>query len=643
MQKSAVAGGTAARREGSAAELVDRLLGRASLGSLEAPEILSIGLTVVGVLLIGFSLATARLRLDDFGIAGSLSIAYTIGVACLPLAAGLIWVRPRRLAPLLVLQVALFVLTIWLTPLALEGTARFRTSYVSFGFLDPLLAGQGLQPNRIVYHNWPVFPLVMAAIVAVGHVSAQAMMGWFPATIILLYLVPLGALLQLTSTARLSSTGASAADDLPTAGGAGVSNDAGQEGPPGGIRAVGALRGSALRLRTGVGAIHPLTWVAGLWFFVVFDWTGQDYFSPQALAYLLFLAWATLLAYVALRREGQFDLPMTALAIAIFTAIVLTHVLTAMVALGTLIALTATRMARRPTLIVTCALIFLAWNVYVAAPFYRFYGDLVTSTLLALGDFFKQNLSNRVDGTAQHQEVALLRIVAALLAFGLGGLALLVSRVTEGRFSREVRLAVAFLIGIAVVAPVSVYGGEMLIRALLFGLPFLAILVVRAAGSRLMRWTLVAALVVMGPLQLITHYGNERYDYVSPDELAGFQFVENLGQANVFGGFPSADFRNVVQLDWRNAVVPAPRQPLSISDFQAPQNHKWRHPEWPVYVALSRGDIAAAEIFYKQGDVVAQVQRLLASSPSKYKLVFSNPDFVVYRWLGAPPTSGGKP
>ncbi len=70
-------------------------------------------------------------------------------------------------------------------------------------------------------------------------------------------------------------------------------------------------------------------WWAGVWFFYLFNWTGQDYFAPQALAFLLFLCLLALFAHVTARREGYFAAPSMALVLGLYGCLVLTHVLTA--------------------------------------------------------------------------------------------------------------------------------------------------------------------------------------------------------------------------------------------------------------------------------------------------------------------------
>ena len=195
------------------------------------------GLLAFAVTLAVGGVAGSSLRLDGYGLAASLPPAYFLGLICLPLASGIQWLRGRHASTTaIVFHVVLFVLIVWLTPLLLEWTPRFRTSYVNFGYVDPVLRGVGLLPDRFIYHNWPLFPIVMAAVVGATGISPTLLMAVFPVVMMLAYLVPLGAILR---TIAIHGTGAG--DDS------------------GGVRSLGQV-----------------AWPAGLWLFAVFNWTSQD-------------------------------------------------------------------------------------------------------------------------------------------------------------------------------------------------------------------------------------------------------------------------------------------------------------------------------------------------------------------------------
>ena len=109
----------------------------------------SIALTVTALVLLILSLAVgSELVLDDFGLASGLDTLYFVGLALLPAASYLEWRRGERAAVwLIVLQLVLFIAIVWITPTILEDAPRFRTSYVNYGYVDPLVRGDGLDPG----------------------------------------------------------------------------------------------------------------------------------------------------------------------------------------------------------------------------------------------------------------------------------------------------------------------------------------------------------------------------------------------------------------------------------------------------------------------------------------------------------------
>ena len=80
---------------------------------------------------------------------------------------------------------------------------------------------------------------------------------------------------------------------------------------------------------------------------------------------------------------GDAGVPTGAATVILFTLITATHVLSAVVALFVITALTLTRQLKRPTLLLLCLLVFVAWQAYAAAPFYEFYGHRLLQTVFA--------------------------------------------------------------------------------------------------------------------------------------------------------------------------------------------------------------------------------------------------------------------
>jgi hypothetical protein len=151
---------------------------------------------------------------------------------------------------------------------------------------------------------------------------------------------------------------------------------------------------------------------------------------------------------------------------------------------------------------------------------------------------------------------------------------------------------------------------------------------------------MLATFVVMAPLHILTEYGNEQLDYVSSGEIAGMEYVSTLAPANVFGGFPAGSTYNMIKLDARNAFTFAAGEPTSLADYANPWRlYTWTHKDWPLYVCISRGDVADMTLFTNRPDFIDQATAQMEADPN-YLRVYQNADFAVYLYL---PSAGGQP
>ena len=586
-----------------------------SRGRVRLPGLASTGLTVGAVALIVFALLGSEFRLDDFGLAAGLDPMYYVGLALLPVASYIEWRRGARAAPWLIfVQLVLFIVLVWVTPFVLEQTPRFRASYVNYGYVDPIVRGEGLIPSRLIYHNWPLFPLLMAALVSAG-VDELALLTWFPVVAMLLYLIPLAAIVWILWSAQVTVEREGQPEPVPT------------------LHWPGDAEPEAEIVER---APTPPYWVLALWAFPVLNWTGQDYFSPQAFVFLIFLTWVVVVAYVALRRGGQLGLATLLLTIGLYAVIVMTHVLTALVALSILFTLVLTRLVRPWLVLIACGLVFLVWQVYVATPFFESYRTQLLQTVLDLPSFLELNLSNRIRGSDGHAFIAQLRVIVTVVAFGVGAIAAVL--VGRRQWTRPLQFVIAYVLGVAIVAPLTVYGGEMLIRSLLFVLPMVAAVAAMSLRIRAFAILFTLIIILMAPIHVLTHFGNELYDYVSAGEIQGFDFIARQGPANVIGGAPAGQFENTADLDYRHSTLPMAGGPSGLAGYERPRDYAWADEDLPIYVVVSNGDDAAMRLFRNIPGFKDDVEAFAASNPD-YVPVFSNDDISIWLWTPRQPAA----
>ncbi|MFF8510803.1 hypothetical protein ACF064_22200 [Streptomyces sp. NPDC015492] len=293
-----------------------------------------------------------------------------------------------------------------------------------------------------------------------------------------------------------------------------------------------------------------LVWT-GVWIFQLANWVGQDYLSPQGFSYLLYL---TVFAVVvrhfvlpgsagALRDRAALDPaaaavppPTTtrqrAVAVLFLLPVVATinasHQLTPVMLCASLFALCLTRRYRNLGLLAVTGLTMLVWNLTMGR-------ELFLETLGTLREKAGDLLGNSRPGFAGDPTGPGPELVGSaniLMVLALGGLA--VAAVLLRR--RLVRSALPLLLTAAAPLPafaVNDYGGEMIFRVYLFGLPgaafFAAAALVPATGAagraasiarRTAAVALPVTLVAMLAGFLPSYYGKEGMHYAPPGETA---------------------------------------------------------------------------------------------------------------------------
>jgi hypothetical protein len=324
-------------------------------------------------------------------------------------------------------------------------------------------------------------------------------------------------------------------------------------------------------------------WFAALLFILV-QWIGQDYFSPQGFTFALYLAFVAILLRWFGRVEprtkpippkglrkwiGKLDamtpgelantgtfradkLLMLLMLIALFLASVASHQITPFMMLGVL---TAFLLFKRTTL--TWALPFflglmvLAWISYMTVGFWASQIDTIFGGLGNIVQNLRSNTGDRIEGTDPAHAIVLqarLGILAVILGCAAAGL---FRRLRRGVFDRSALI----LLCVPVLAlALQSYGGEIGLRIYMFALPGACLLAAYAffpnlpADSadvrdetvplrkrnvrfnpqltRKISLVLAACFAVMFAMAfLVARYGNEKFERVTTGEVAALHYV----------------------------------------------------------------------------------------------------------------------
>ncbi|MER8235483.1 hypothetical protein [Streptomyces sp. NPDC094049] len=346
-----------------------------------------------------------------------------------------------------------------------------------------------------------------------------------------------------------------------------------------------------------------LVWTA-VWIFQLANWVGQDYLAPQGLAYILHL---TVLAVVLrhfvrpgsagrLRDRAHLDPaaatvppPTTtrqrAVCVAILAPLIFAvnavHQLTPVMLCMSLAALTLTRRYRNYGLLAVAAGLMLLWDLTMGRPLFMETLGTLRESIGRLTQNSRAGYAGQLTGPGP-ELAGRAGIAMALAIVLLAGVAVVARR-------RLTRGALPLLLVSAAPVPlfaVNDYGGEMLFRVYLFGLPGAAFfaaaaLVPAAAGARRSRGAVVRrrATAVALPVVLVVllagflpaYYGKDAMYYTPPAETRLVtRAIDRLPEGGLLlatsGSFPQALHRYDRVEHWFFAEQELPENEKMLAD-----------------------------------------------------------------------------
>ena len=460
-----------------------------------------VGLWVDGVLNVAIN------RMNDFGLISVLPWQVLLSVAILT-AATVVLMRPDRPDPVVMtLYLVVLVVMLYAIPALVEQVAHFSTNWVHEGFIEYIRRTGAVAPQLEARFDWPGFFILaafLAQVAGIGNPVGYA--NWAPVYFNFLYLLALAVIFRsLTRDPRL-------------------------------------------------------IW-AGLWLFALGNWVGQDYFSPQALAYFLDLAilgvvltwfrvarprseriaarlarmghgtgrWAVR-AYEFLTPDDEPPRPargaqlaaLLVLLVVIFAFIAYSHQLTPFFLSFALLGLAVFNRLSARTLPVIFGVITVAWVSYMTVPFLTGHVASLLSEVGRLGDTVGTNVVQRIQGSEDHQTVVTIRLAFTLAVWAVAAAGAIV-RYVDGR--RDLSLILLAVAPVPLVG-LQAYGGELVLRLYLFTLPMAAFLAAGliygrpgAGPGRARQGLAVVVTLALVVTFFVTRYGNERADLMTTAEV----------------------------------------------------------------------------------------------------------------------------
>jgi hypothetical protein len=570
-------------------------------------------LTLAAVAVWASGLGSIDLRkMNDLGLISVLPVRMLVAMGLLAISFALsLQMRAVRDVVLFVHTLAL-ILMIYALPILVEDVPRLAAAWRHSGVIEYIGRVGDIDPTIDAYFNWPGFFIADAFLVDVaGLESALTVARWAPVFFNLIFLAPLLVIFRTATTDK------------------------------------------------------RLVW-GGVWFFYLTNWVSQDYFSPQAFGFFLYLVVIAALLRWFSQTEADAELTTPALwrwtsatppaheietaespgrrtgilaaLMLLVAAIVPSHQLTPFAALAgftTLVGFNRCQIRRLPLL---TAVLIGTWMTFMAAAYLAGHlGDLL-SQVGELGTTVDANVRARVGGSPEHLLVVYARL-------GVTGALWLFAAVGGYRAYQEGRQWLPF--ALLAVAPFPLmalqpYGGEMLLRVYMFSLPFVAFfcasLFVSSSGAG--RWTRTAALgcvsVVLLTALLVNRYGNERMEYFTTGEVRAVEHLYEIaepGSLVIVGtrNFPQS-FRSYEQLDYELVAERPDWTRLELDDpdtaelARALARTMRASPTREAYVLITRSQKAEVDLMgLGPRGSLDRLERDLIASP-RFEVLFANVD-----------------
>jgi O-antigen/teichoic acid export membrane protein/aminoglycoside phosphotransferase len=460
------------------------------LTGLGAMPIQAVGAAAALSLAVGlwiFSLGRIDPReMTDFGLLSVLPVTFYAALAVLTLSfLGLLRsaVSRRLRTPLLSGHVLALIAFLHATPAIVYGTLRYAWAWKHVGIVDYIARHGSVSPGidyLSVYHNWPGFFSLNALLAEVGGIGDTIQLAiWAP---VLFNLADFCALFFVLSA---------------------LTSD------------------------------RRVVWL-GSWLFFITNWVGQDYFSPQAFTFFLYLVVVgVVLRYLGRpERETDQDRRVRSLVVAfiVLTLVVIasSHALTSVMVTIALAALVLARTCTVRSLPLISAAIVALWGLLFAHDAIFNQGTSMLHTITFPWTQTESNLTPVGQLSDGQQLVAMVSraLVAAVVALAaIGALTQLRAKHLD---RRVVLLAVTPLLLFAG----GSYDGEILFRIYLFAVPFLAFLAAQALiawSDRSRSWlpavgSTATCVGLLGAF-LLPYYGKEHQNYFTPKEVAASKYL----------------------------------------------------------------------------------------------------------------------
>jgi hypothetical protein len=507
---------------------------------------------------------------------------------------------------LMLLHVVALIAMLFAIPAIVEPVPRFNVAWRHVGITEVLLRTEQIDPRIDAYFSWPGFFTFSAFVTqAAGLNSGVDLLPWAPVAFNALYLPPLLLIFRAATPDR------------------------------------------------------TVVWL-GVWIFYLANWIGQDYYAPQAYGYFIYLLIiGLLLTYFYGNGRPMWPIPrrfftaplgvsrphlnplqragLLSLILVMFGALSASHQLSPFALVGIVILLAVLGRIVLTGLPAALIVIMGTWISYMTVTYLHGHLTDMIARIGSVDTTVAANLTDRFRGSADHVTVLVVRSMSSVSLWSfaaVGSMRQLTSRRTDLTWTVLAGAPFTLLL-------LQTYGGEMLLRVYLFSLPFMSVLAASAilGGSkrsprRVFASAAAGSLLLLG-FFLVSRYGNERMDVVTPAEVVGMAQLYEIAPPgsqlvalsdNVFWKYRDYELyhyavvtENVVNLDI----------PGIVDTMRA-------RPDTPGYLVMSRGQLAALQLSYSFPTERWYQLKTELEEADGIRVAYENPDITIYATISSP-------
>lgn len=508
------------------------------------------------------SIRLTSFKVNDLGIIATLHPGYYVSIILLQFSFFIKLFGKNKNKALLWIDTVLCLCYLFLTPALLEGIARVPNTWDKFGYTEYIIRKDTLNPAQLWYHNWPIFHIFSANFVNITGVPYKTFLLYFPFLLHLLFLPII--ILWFSKIFH---------------------ND-------------------------------KLIWI-GVWIFLFFNWVNQDHFTSQFMGLFFYMLILALIIKIYRQDDLMGQKKIISIGFLLFFTLILTHLLTTLILclnmLILIIFLQKQTQISKKLLIYGSIVIFLSiiiWFLFAQ----KWILPLLGSTPLGkinLDRIYDLYISKIFDGNEGHKMIVLFRIIFTGVIFFIA----LIGTVLIPKSNKILRRSMWLLIICAALPiPFITYSGEIIQRFFIFSIIPASILIAKGTDNRKFLTIVIAMLFISTPIHILTHYGNEKIDYLSTTQLTGVDYFYDLGIAD--GAIISTNSAQGYIFREKYPLFPLNTDSLKENTTQ----YVWITSSWKNH----------QDFYYDDPENVDAIENILLTNTSYYK-IYSNPYFDLFK------------